>query len=245
MSSVRAMSACRSRYRRLEVGYTVVGFDLDKERVEQLRRGISFIDDITEADLAGVLGSGRYTPSDESGGPRRVHHRHGVRADTAARRRARPHLYRGRGPSARSPRASWGLRGAGIDDVPGYHRGNVRADPGGRIGPACRRRLPRRVHRRSASTRATRPGACRTRRRSSPGSTTPRRPRSPPSTTASSTGRCRRQAPGRPSWRSCSRTPSGTSTSHWSTSWPSPATSSVIDVWSVIDSAATRSRSAS
>ena len=48
------------------VGYTVVGFDLDKDRVEQLRRGISFIDDITEADLAGVLGSGRYTPSDES-----------------------------------------------------------------------------------------------------------------------------------------------------------------------------------
>jgi UDP-N-acetyl-D-glucosamine dehydrogenase len=51
--------------RAVEVGHTVVGFDLDKDRVDRLRRGVSFIDDISDADLAAVLGSGRYTPSDD------------------------------------------------------------------------------------------------------------------------------------------------------------------------------------
>jgi UDP-N-acetyl-D-glucosamine dehydrogenase len=51
--------------RAVEVGHTVVGFDLDKDRVDRLRRGASFIDDITDADLAAVLGTGRYTPSDD------------------------------------------------------------------------------------------------------------------------------------------------------------------------------------
>ncbi len=51
--------------RAVEVGHTVVGFDLDKDRVDQLRRGVSFIDDITDADLALVLESRRYTPSDD------------------------------------------------------------------------------------------------------------------------------------------------------------------------------------
>ena len=51
--------------RAVEVGHTVVGFDLDKDRVDRLRRGASFIDDITDADLALVLDSHRYTPSDD------------------------------------------------------------------------------------------------------------------------------------------------------------------------------------
>ena len=49
----------------------------------------------------------------------------------------------------------------------------------------------------------------------------------------SSTGPCRRPAPARPSWRSCWRTPSGTSTSRWSTSWPIYCHELGIDVWSV------------
>jgi UDP-N-acetyl-D-glucosamine dehydrogenase len=52
--------------RAVEVGHTVVGFDLDKDRVDRLRRGASFIDDITDADLAAVLETGRYTPSDDA-----------------------------------------------------------------------------------------------------------------------------------------------------------------------------------
>ena len=52
--------------RAVEVGHTVVGFDLDKDRVDRLRRGASFIDDITDADLAAVLETGRYTASDDA-----------------------------------------------------------------------------------------------------------------------------------------------------------------------------------
>ena len=51
--------------RAVEVGHTVVGFDLDKDRVDRLRRGASFIDDITDTDLTAVLDTGRYTPSDD------------------------------------------------------------------------------------------------------------------------------------------------------------------------------------
>jgi UDP-N-acetyl-D-glucosamine dehydrogenase len=51
--------------RAVEVGHTVVGFELDKDRVDRLRRGQSFIDDITDADLAAILATGRYTPTDD------------------------------------------------------------------------------------------------------------------------------------------------------------------------------------
>ncbi len=51
--------------RAVEVGHAVVGFDLDKDLVDKLRRGVSPIDDITDADLAAVLETGRYTPSDD------------------------------------------------------------------------------------------------------------------------------------------------------------------------------------
>jgi UDP-N-acetyl-D-glucosamine dehydrogenase len=51
--------------RAVEVGHTVVGFDLDKTRVDRLRRGSSFIDDISDADLAAALHTGRFVPSDD------------------------------------------------------------------------------------------------------------------------------------------------------------------------------------
>jgi UDP-N-acetyl-D-mannosaminuronic acid dehydrogenase/UDP-N-acetyl-D-glucosamine dehydrogenase len=51
--------------RAVEVGHAVVGFDLDKDLVEGLRRGVSHIDDITDADLAAILETGRYTPTDD------------------------------------------------------------------------------------------------------------------------------------------------------------------------------------
>ena len=51
--------------RAVEVGHTVVGFDLDKARIDRLRRGVSFIDDITDADLTATLDTGRYIPSDD------------------------------------------------------------------------------------------------------------------------------------------------------------------------------------
>lgn len=51
--------------RAVEVGHTVVGFELDKDRVDRLRRGQSFIDDIGDDDLAAVLATGRYRPTDD------------------------------------------------------------------------------------------------------------------------------------------------------------------------------------
>ncbi|HEY0811948.1 MAG TPA: nucleotide sugar dehydrogenase [Pseudonocardia sp.] len=51
--------------RAVEVGYDVVGFDVDKSRIDRLRRAETFIDDVTDADLAAALATGRFTPSDE------------------------------------------------------------------------------------------------------------------------------------------------------------------------------------
>jgi UDP-N-acetyl-D-glucosamine dehydrogenase len=52
--------------RAVQVGHRVVGFDLDKQRVDQLRRGESFIDDITDSDIAAALRTGRFTPTDDA-----------------------------------------------------------------------------------------------------------------------------------------------------------------------------------
>jgi UDP-N-acetyl-D-glucosamine dehydrogenase len=49
--------------RAVEVGFDVVGFDLDAAKVEQLQRGQSFVDDVSSAQLAAALESGRYRPS--------------------------------------------------------------------------------------------------------------------------------------------------------------------------------------
>ena len=49
--------------RATEVGYDVVGFDVDKERVERLGEGDSFIEDIGSERLGAALASGRYLPT--------------------------------------------------------------------------------------------------------------------------------------------------------------------------------------
>jgi UDP-N-acetyl-D-glucosamine dehydrogenase len=53
--------------RAVQVGHRVIGFDLDKRRTDQLRRGESFIDDVRDDDLAECLRTGRYTPTDDPG----------------------------------------------------------------------------------------------------------------------------------------------------------------------------------
>jgi UDP-N-acetyl-D-glucosamine dehydrogenase len=53
--------------RAVEAGFEVVGFDVDKERVDRLRNGSTYIDDISDADIAAALASGRFRPTaDES-----------------------------------------------------------------------------------------------------------------------------------------------------------------------------------
>ncbi|GAA5079541.1 nucleotide sugar dehydrogenase [Thermocatellispora tengchongensis] len=47
--------------RAAEAGYLVVGVDIDAQRVERLLAGRSYIEDVTDARLAAVLGCGRYS----------------------------------------------------------------------------------------------------------------------------------------------------------------------------------------
>jgi UDP-N-acetyl-D-glucosamine dehydrogenase len=49
--------------RAVEVGYNVVGIDLDERRTQSLRDGISYVDDISPDQLRSALASGRYLPT--------------------------------------------------------------------------------------------------------------------------------------------------------------------------------------
>jgi UDP-N-acetyl-D-mannosaminuronic acid dehydrogenase/UDP-N-acetyl-D-glucosamine dehydrogenase len=46
--------------RAVEVGFDVIGFDTDKARIDCLRKAETFIDDITNDDLAAAASTGRY-----------------------------------------------------------------------------------------------------------------------------------------------------------------------------------------
>ncbi len=52
----------------VEAGYNVHAVDASAERVEQLRRGSSYVDDVTDERLASVLASGRFESTDTSQG---------------------------------------------------------------------------------------------------------------------------------------------------------------------------------
>jgi UDP-N-acetyl-D-mannosaminuronic acid dehydrogenase/UDP-N-acetyl-D-glucosamine dehydrogenase len=49
--------------RAVEVGFDVIGFDVDEQRVAALAAGRSFIDDVTDDDLRSMLATGRYRPT--------------------------------------------------------------------------------------------------------------------------------------------------------------------------------------
>ncbi len=51
--------------RAVEVGYTVVGFDVDSDRIKRLGDGDSYVEDITDQRLGSALASGRYLPTDD------------------------------------------------------------------------------------------------------------------------------------------------------------------------------------
>ena len=52
--------------RAVEVGYDVVGYDVDKDRVSGLASGRSHIDDVTDHDVATALAADRYRPTETS-----------------------------------------------------------------------------------------------------------------------------------------------------------------------------------
>ncbi len=51
--------------RAAEVGHTVVGFDVDDERIKRLAAGESYVDDITSEQLQQVLAGGKFLPSSD------------------------------------------------------------------------------------------------------------------------------------------------------------------------------------
>jgi UDP-N-acetyl-D-glucosamine dehydrogenase len=52
--------------RAVEVGHDVIGFDVDKRRVEQLVEGDSFVEDITSERLRAAIATGRYVPTSDA-----------------------------------------------------------------------------------------------------------------------------------------------------------------------------------
>lgn len=53
--------------RAVEVGFDVVGFDVDPERVSRLASGDSFIEDVPPERLKAALASGNYLPTSDIG----------------------------------------------------------------------------------------------------------------------------------------------------------------------------------
>ena len=49
--------------RAVDVGHDVVGFDVDPGRVALLASGRSFVDDVTDGDIASAIGGGRFAPT--------------------------------------------------------------------------------------------------------------------------------------------------------------------------------------
>ncbi len=51
--------------RAVEAGFDVVGFDVAKDKVDRLRSGHTYIDDIASEDIAEALATGRFLPTDD------------------------------------------------------------------------------------------------------------------------------------------------------------------------------------
>ncbi len=49
----------------IKAGFDVVGFDLDKRKIDGLKEGLTHIDDVTDADVQAALSTGRFLPSTE------------------------------------------------------------------------------------------------------------------------------------------------------------------------------------
>ena len=190
-----------------EAGETVIGVDVDGRRVEALRQGRSFVEDIDDEragrhrrPLHGHDAAGR------AGARRRGDH---LRPDAAdAEPRAGPHAAARRGSHARLGPAARPARGPGVHDLPGHHARAPGAAAGG-VRPRRRARL-----RPGLLARAHRPGPRpgelphdpegRGRPDARPAATAPRRSTGASSRRSSASPRRRS-----PRWRSSWRTSSG------------------------------------
>ena len=164
--------------RACEVGFDVVGLDIDGDRVKRLGAGESTVEDISDDRLAAALATGRYRPTTDP-------------ADAAGFDVAVisvPTPLRDGNPdlsyieSAAAAIAGHVTEGCVVvlesTTYPGTTEELVAPDPRGRLGPQSRAPTSTSATAPSASTRATRTGASRTRRRSCRGSTPRPSPRS-------------------------------------------------------------------
>ena len=55
--------------RAVEVGFDVVGFDLDEDRIKRLAAGDSHVEDVSEPRRRDALATGRYEPTDDPDEP--------------------------------------------------------------------------------------------------------------------------------------------------------------------------------
>lgn len=62
--------------RAAEQGYEVVGYDLDKARIEMLAAGSSYVEDVADARLASLVARGALRPSSDRGSGRLRHRCH-------------------------------------------------------------------------------------------------------------------------------------------------------------------------
>ncbi len=118
--------------RAVEVGFDVVGFELDPAKVEALNAGRSHVEDITDDRLADA--GHRPLPGDcRHRRPGRLRHRRDLGADADGRGAARPVLHRVRSPHpGRAPVA--GRDGhPRVDHLPRHDRGARPPDSGGRL----------------------------------------------------------------------------------------------------------------
>ncbi len=53
--------------RAVQVGFDVVGYDLDEARIARLQAGRTYIDDVTDDDVGAALATGRFRPTAEAG----------------------------------------------------------------------------------------------------------------------------------------------------------------------------------
>ena len=216
--------------RAVEVGFDVVGFDIDAEPDGGPGApASSYVEDIGDDRAAPPRSRTGPVPPDQPTRPTCAGFDVAVITVPTPLRDGIPdlsYIEHAAGSLAALP-APGALRGPRVDHLPGHHRGAGRARSSSEA-PACAPApTSSSATAPSASTRATRPGASSTRRRSCRGIDD--------ASLAAVDGvlrRARRRrssrvgAPRRPSSPSCSRTRSGTSTSRWSTSWRcSPTTS--------------------
>jgi hypothetical protein len=130
--------------RAVEVGFDVVGFDLDTRKIDGLAAGTSHIDDITDADVASALATGRYRPSTSTADLDRFDVAV-ITVPTPLREGVPDLSFITSATASRRARVGGMHGGVGVDDVSGHDRRAGGATPGGGVGLEGRRRLPRRV----------------------------------------------------------------------------------------------------